>query len=86
MVLCEYIVNFVLLFYEYLFQLNGIVREYTFSRLDLHDGVKYIVHMISCNRAKLCTESKSDPILVDSSPPTPGMIIYVCVDVFSIFL
>ncbi|VDI80173.1 Hypothetical predicted protein [Mytilus galloprovincialis] len=54
-------------------QLNGIVREYTFSRLDLHDGVKYIVHMISCNRAKLCTESKSDPILVDSSPPTPGM-------------
>ncbi|VDI13269.1 Hypothetical predicted protein, partial [Mytilus galloprovincialis] len=54
-------------------QLNGIVREYTFSRLDLHDGVKYTVHLIACNRAKLCTESKSDPILVDSSPPTPGM-------------
>ncbi|XP_076113983.1 uncharacterized protein LOC143082268 [Mytilus galloprovincialis] len=54
-------------------ELNGIVREYTFSQLDLHDGGNYTVKLIVCNGAKLCVEAESKGIMIDSSPPTPGM-------------
>ncbi|XP_076113981.1 uncharacterized protein LOC143082265 [Mytilus galloprovincialis] len=54
-------------------ELNGIVREYTFSQLDLHDGGNYSIKLIVCNGAKVCVEDESRGIIVDSSPPTPGM-------------
>ncbi|CAC5407073.1 unnamed protein product [Mytilus coruscus] len=54
-------------------ELNGIVREYTFSEIDLHDGGIYTVKLIVCNGAKICVEDESKGIVIDSSPPTPGM-------------
>ncbi|XP_061189002.1 uncharacterized protein LOC133197151 [Saccostrea echinata] len=54
-------------------QINGIVRDYTFSNLDLHDGVEYYVTLISCNGAGLCSNATSKPLLVDSTPPNRGM-------------
>lgn len=54
-------------------QINGIVRDYTFSDLDLHDGVEYFVVLIACNGAGLCSNATSKPLLVDSTPPNRGM-------------
>lgn len=54
-----------------------MVREYTFARLDLHDGSKYTIKLIACNGAKLCVESESSEIMVDSSPPTPGKALII---------
>ena len=52
------------------------MREYTFSRLDLHDGGDYTVNLIVCNGAKICVEDESREITIDSSPPTPGIHCY----------
>ncbi|KAL5006990.1 hypothetical protein ScPMuIL_015796 [Solemya velum] len=54
-------------------EVGGTVRDYVFTNLELHDGSIYYVKLIACNLAKLCTESVSSGILVDSSQPTPGM-------------
>lgn len=54
-----------------------MVREYTFARLDLHDGSKYTIKLIACNGAKLCVESESSEVIVDSSPPTPGKALII---------
>jgi len=43
------------------------------TNLDLYDGGIYIFKLIVCNGAKICTETQSDGILVDHSPPTSGM-------------
>ena len=63
-----------------IFQVNGIARDYTFLDLDLHDGVSYYVTLISCNGAELCSHIESDPILVDSSPPTRGVFMSLHVE------
>ncbi|CAG2198380.1 unnamed protein product [Mytilus edulis] len=52
---------------------SGVVREYTMTGLDLHDGYTYYMNLIVCNGAQICIETKSDGILVDTSPPTSGM-------------
>ncbi|KAK3612518.1 hypothetical protein CHS0354_024490, partial [Potamilus streckersoni] len=54
-------------------QIGGMVRDYTFVGLDLHDGSLYCVTVVVCNGAKLCTSAMSLRFLVDSSPPSPGM-------------
>ncbi|XP_076075242.1 uncharacterized protein LOC143046127 [Mytilus galloprovincialis] len=53
--------------------LNGIAREYTLTGLDLNDGSSYYVKLIVCNGAQICTETETDKILVDSTPPSSGM-------------
>ncbi|CAG2242538.1 unnamed protein product [Mytilus edulis] len=53
-------------------ELNGIVRDYTYTRLDLHDGGEYFVNVIVCNGAKVCVKETSAGILVDNSPPITG--------------
>ncbi|XP_053390115.1 uncharacterized protein LOC123523221, partial [Mercenaria mercenaria] len=50
---------------------EGIVRDYTLTDLDFHDGSYYCFKLISCNGANLCTESVLADILVDSTRPTP---------------
>ena len=55
-----------------LFQVGGLVRDYTFTRLQLHDGSIYTVKIISCNGAKLCTTSILQNLLIDSSAPVSG--------------
>ncbi|CAC5375361.1 unnamed protein product [Mytilus coruscus] len=52
---------------------NGVAREYTLTDLDLHDGGSYYVKLIVCNGAQICTETETDRILVDSTPPSSGM-------------
>ncbi|XP_052095904.1 uncharacterized protein LOC127731085 [Mytilus californianus] len=54
-------------------QLNGITTEYTMTGLELHDGGIYIIKLIVCNGAKICVETDSNNILVDTSPPVAGM-------------
>ncbi|XP_076075248.1 uncharacterized protein LOC143046131 isoform X2 [Mytilus galloprovincialis] len=51
----------------------GIIREYTLTGLDFPDGGLYYIKLIVCNGAKICTESESDSIMVDTTPPTSGM-------------
>ena len=58
-----------------MFQVDGVFSDYTFTDLELHDGSYYDVKIISCNGAKLCSESLIGNVLVDSSPPTSGMIL-----------
>ncbi|KAL3841826.1 hypothetical protein ACJMK2_019925 [Sinanodonta woodiana] len=53
--------------------LNGIVRDYIFTDLDLNDGSIYYVTVMSCNGAGLCTKSTTPGILMDSTPPSLGM-------------
>ncbi|KAL3841827.1 hypothetical protein ACJMK2_019926 [Sinanodonta woodiana] len=53
--------------------LNGIVRDYIFTDLDLNDGSIYYVTVWCCNGAGLCTKSTTPSILMDSTPPTMGM-------------
>lgn len=66
---------YIFLFYRILQQLNGIVRDYTYTRLNLHDGGEYFVTVIACNGAKVCERVTSDSIFVDNSPPITGKII-----------
>ncbi|XP_053400999.1 uncharacterized protein LOC128557566 [Mercenaria mercenaria] len=54
-------------------EVEGIVRDYTFTELDLHDGSYYCMKLISCNGANQCKVSVLEDVLVDSSRPTPGM-------------
>ncbi|KAJ8299760.1 hypothetical protein KUTeg_023820 [Tegillarca granosa] len=54
-------------------EVGGITRQYFFTDLDLHDGSCYYVTIIACNGAKICSNSTSEPICVDSTPPTRGM-------------
>ncbi|XP_052082402.1 uncharacterized protein LOC127720030 [Mytilus californianus] len=53
-------------------ELNGIVRDFTYTRLDLHDGGVYFVTVIACNGAKVCVKETSDGIFIDNSPPITG--------------
>lgn len=53
-------------------KVEGILRDFTFTNLDLHDGSRYDIKLVSCNGAQLCTESLLEQVLVDSTPPTPG--------------
>eukprot|EP00058_Branchiostoma_floridae_P022359 XP_002607849.1 hypothetical protein BRAFLDRAFT_117284 [Branchiostoma floridae] len=53
-------------------KLNGTVYEYTFTELALDDGNNYVAKVIGCNNAKLCTETQTGSLLVDSSKPLTG--------------
>ncbi|XP_078661603.1 uncharacterized protein LOC144905733 [Branchiostoma floridae x Branchiostoma belcheri] len=53
-------------------KISGNDQSYTFSNMTLHDGNRYSVTVVACNRAKLCTESTSTEIMVDGSPPKVG--------------
>ena len=59
--------------FSLLFKVEGIVRDYTFTDLQLHDGSFYDIYIIACNGAKQCSESTVGNVLVDSTAPTPGM-------------
>ncbi|XP_046561789.1 uncharacterized protein LOC124270793 [Haliotis rubra] len=53
-------------------EVPGLLREYTFVNLDLHDGSKYKVKVTACNMAGLCVSAHTNNILVDSSKPNTG--------------
>eukprot|EP00058_Branchiostoma_floridae_P022361 XP_002607851.1 hypothetical protein BRAFLDRAFT_117282 [Branchiostoma floridae] len=53
-------------------KLNGTVYEYTFTELALDDGNNYVAKVIGCNNARLCTQTQTGSLLVDSSKPLTG--------------
>ncbi|XP_022107048.1 uncharacterized protein LOC110988105 [Acanthaster planci] len=53
-------------------KIAGSEVDHTFTNLTLHDGSRYIITVVACNAAGLCTEAKMEPLLVDSSPPSVG--------------
>ncbi|XP_046562884.1 uncharacterized protein LOC124271767 [Haliotis rubra] len=53
-------------------EVPGLLREYIFVNLDLHDGSKYKVKVTACNMAGLCVSANTNNILVDSSKPNTG--------------
>ena len=58
----------------YRLQVEGVLRDYTFTDLNLHDGSYYDIKLVSCNGAKLCSDSLLRNVLVDSSPPVAGRV------------
>ncbi|CAC5375030.1 unnamed protein product [Mytilus coruscus] len=50
-----------------------IIKKPSLSGLDFPDGGLYYIKLIVCNGARICTESESDSIMVDTTPPTSGM-------------
>lgn len=73
------------LFSLYFLKLNGIAREYTLTGLDLNDGISYYVKLIVCNGAQICTETETDKIQVDSTPPSSGKkMIFLQLHVYNI--
>ncbi|CAH1259452.1 Hypp2286 [Branchiostoma lanceolatum] len=55
-------------------EIAGSVRDYRFTNLSLHDGDTYYVRVVACNGAELCTSGQTHGVLVDSTPPTAGML------------
>ncbi|XP_038057739.1 uncharacterized protein LOC119729229 [Patiria miniata] len=53
-------------------KIAGSELDYTFTNLTLHEGSRYIVTVVACNFAGLCTQAKTEPFLVDGSPPSVG--------------
>ncbi|XP_022105050.1 uncharacterized protein LOC110986986 isoform X2 [Acanthaster planci] len=53
-------------------KIAGSEVDHTFTNLTLHEGSRYIVTVVACNLAGLCTESKAEPVLVDFSLPSVG--------------
>ena len=70
-ILSNSILLFICLNYVY-FQIGGLVRTYTFTKMQLHDGSLYDIKIISCNGANLCEKSILANLLVDTSPPVSG--------------
>ena len=67
-------------------QVEGIVRDYTFTGLELHDGCYYDITLQSCNGARLCSRSQILNILIDGSPPTPGKASTICTLMVCLFV
>ncbi|WAR06111.1 hypothetical protein MAR_021480 [Mya arenaria] len=53
-------------------KIDAVATDYTFLKLDLHDGSYYDIKLTVCNGAKQCTQSLYANLLVDSTPPTMG--------------
>ncbi|XP_038050540.1 uncharacterized protein LOC119723761 [Patiria miniata] len=53
-------------------KIAGSESDHTFTNLTLHEGSRYIVTVVACNFAGLCTDSQTEPLLVDGSPPSVG--------------
>ncbi|XP_046345841.2 uncharacterized protein LOC124126446 [Haliotis rufescens] len=54
--------------------LPGLLREFTYSQINLHDGSRYRIKVSSCNMAGLCSTSDTGEILLDGSIPTTGAL------------
>ncbi|XP_071784665.1 uncharacterized protein [Asterias amurensis] len=53
-------------------KIAGSEVDHTFTNLTLHEGSRYVITVVACNQAGLCTEAKSAEFLVDCSSPTVG--------------
>ncbi|XP_078616241.1 uncharacterized protein LOC144884661 [Branchiostoma floridae x Branchiostoma japonicum] len=55
-------------------EIAGSIGDFRFTNLSLHDGDTYYVRVVACNGAKLCASGQTHGVLVDSTPPTVGML------------
>ncbi|XP_071798435.1 uncharacterized protein [Asterias amurensis] len=53
-------------------RIAGSEVDHTFTNLTLHEGSHYVISVVACNQAGLCTEAKTAEFLVDGSSPTIG--------------
>ncbi|XP_038051300.1 uncharacterized protein LOC119724354 isoform X2 [Patiria miniata] len=53
-------------------KIAGSELDHTFTDLTLHEGSRYVITVVACNFAGLCTQAKTEPLLVDGSPPSVG--------------
>ncbi|XP_022103276.1 uncharacterized protein LOC110986013 isoform X2 [Acanthaster planci] len=53
-------------------KIAGSELDHTFTNLTLQEGSHYIITVVACNFAGLCTEAETESFLVDGSPPTVG--------------
>ncbi|XP_022103295.1 uncharacterized protein LOC110986023 [Acanthaster planci] len=53
-------------------KIAGSELDHTFTNLTLHEGSRYVITVVACNFAGLCTEAKTESLLVDGSPPSVG--------------
>jgi len=48
--------------------------EFTITNINLEAGAKYYSTITACNTADLCTSVTSDGVVIDNSPPVPGIV------------
>ena len=53
---------------------NISLVEFTISNINLEAGSKYYSTITACNTADLCTSVTSDGVVIDNSPPIPGIV------------
>jgi len=51
-----------------------IVVEFTLFNINLEAGIRYYSTVTACNTANLCTSVTSDGVVIDNSPPVPGIV------------
>ncbi|XP_062589946.1 uncharacterized protein LOC134251560 [Saccostrea cucullata] len=51
----------------------GLLTDFTWNSI-FEPGVKYFATVTACNHAELCTSVSSDGVIMDNSPPIPGLI------------
>ena len=53
---------------------NISLVEFTITNINLEAGAKYYSTITACNTADLCTSVMSDGVVIDNSPPVPGIV------------
>ena len=48
----------------FILQIAGSEVDHTFTNLTLHEGSHYVISVVACNQAGLCTEAKTAKFLV----------------------
>ena len=58
-------------------KMTGIqyISDFEFAAIHVMVGEKYYVTVTACNTADMCTSVTSDGIILDNSPPTPGVVM-----------
>ena len=51
-----------------------IIVEFTLFNINLEVGIRYYSTVTACNTANLCTSVTSDGVVIDNSPPVPGIV------------
>ena len=51
-----------------------IFVEFTLFNINLEAGIRYYSTVTACNTANLCTSMTSDGVVIDNSPPVPGIV------------
>jgi hypothetical protein len=56
-------------------QAVGIVNSFRLDHVRFGVGLKYYTSVMACNTADYCTTAVSDGVIIDSSPPSMGVVM-----------